>query len=104
MVLQRPIAIAGSRLKAWRLHLSGLRSIWSETQNVESNVSEKREKFLSMSEKRKEKAVKAIAAIGNLSTPAYEWERAEVEQLLADLQAELDNTRGRFERTRRWKA
>jgi len=67
-------------------------------------VSEKREKFLSMSEKRKEKAVKAIAAIGNLSTPAYEWERAEVEQLLADLQAELDNTRGRFERTRRWKA
>ncbi len=67
-------------------------------------MSEKREKFLSMSEKRKEKAMKAIAAIGNLSTPAYEWERTEVEQLLADLQGELDNARARFERTRRWKS
>ncbi|MCL5776923.1 hypothetical protein M1105_07990 [Limibaculum sp. FT325] len=67
-------------------------------------MSEKREKFLSMSGKRKEKAVKAISTIGNLSTPAYEWEKAEVEQLLADLQAELDAVRGRFERTRRWKA
>jgi len=67
-------------------------------------VSEKREKFLSMSEKRTEKAMKAIAAIGNLSTPAYEWERTEVEQLLADLQGELDNARARFERTRRWKS
>ena len=61
---------------------------------------EKRTKFLELSEKRAERAVKAIDLIGNLSV--YEWKQEEVEKLIGRMIGHCYNAKARFERTRRW--
>ena len=63
--------------------------------------SEKRIKFLEMSEKRVERAVKLIDLVGNLS--AYEWQRDEVEKMIGRMIGHCFGAKARFERTRRWK-
>ena len=67
-------------------------------------VSEKREKFLKMSEARLNKAVKAIELFGNLSSPNYEWGAEEIKRMINKMRGTTYAVESRFSRTRRWNA
>lgn len=57
----------------------------------------KRERFLTVAEKRTVKVLKAIRLLGNCgSRPAYEYSEPEVAKIFHAIQRELDRARDRF--------
>ena len=62
----------------------------------------KREKFISLAEKRVSKTLHNLKLIGNLSNKsAYEYSDADITEIFKALQKELDVAKARFKITRR---
>lgn len=65
-------------------------------------MSQKREKFISLAEKRVEKTLHNLKLIGNLSNKsAYEYTEADVTEIFKALQKEMDVAKARFNITGR---
>ncbi len=65
--------------------------------NKVDDLNAKREKFRDLAEKRTNKALDAIARIGNLSNRSlYEWEEAEVRKIVKVLKDAVGDVEARF--------
>lgn len=61
-------------------------------------LNEKRKKFRELAENRTNKAIEAIARIGNLSNrQIYEWDEAEVKKIIKALREAVSSVESRFE-------
>jgi hypothetical protein len=59
---------------------------------------DKRSKFRGLAENRTNKAIEAIARIGNLSNrQIYEWEEAEVKKIISALRQAVSSVESRFD-------
>ena len=59
--------------------------------------SDKRQKFVSLAEKRVDNAIKVISRIGNLANRgAYEFEDGDVKKIVKALEEEVSNVKERF--------
>ncbi len=66
-----------------------------------SRLEEKRQKFRELAESRTNKALDAIARIGNLSNrQIYEFEESEVRRIIRALKEAISGIEGRFENPR----
>ena len=61
----------------------------------------KHDKFKRLATQRVTNAIKKIELIGNLSSSGYEYAAEEVEKIFASLQRTLDNTKGRFSKSKK---
>ncbi|MGB2705938.1 MAG: hypothetical protein WBC74_03690 [Candidatus Omnitrophota bacterium] len=61
----------------------------------------KHDKFKRLATQRVTNAVKKIELIGNLSSSGYEYTPEEVEKIFISLQQTLDNTKGRFSKSKK---
>jgi len=61
----------------------------------------KSEKFKRLATPRVTNAIKKIELIGNLSSSGYEYTPEEVEKIFNALQQTLDNTKGRFSKSKK---
>ena len=65
---------------------------------MNERMSEKRKKFRELAENRTNKAIEAIARIGNLSNrQIYEWDDAEVKKVVKALREAVSSVENRFE-------
>lgn len=63
-------------------------------------ISNKREKFVRLAEKRTSNALKAIRLIGNLSNKAhYDYREGDIKKIASALAKEIDDLKRRFEDT-----
>ena len=60
----------------------------------------KHDKFKRLATQRVTNAIKKIELIGNLSSSGYEYAPEEIEKIFTSLQQTLDNTKGRFSKTK----
>jgi hypothetical protein len=64
---------------------------------MEENVRESpRQKFVRLANKRVVKAIKAIQLLGNLSSPAYQYDENDVIKIFEAIQAEVEQARSKF--------
>jgi hypothetical protein len=67
------------------------------TNKMEENVRESpRQKFVRLANKRVVKAIKAIQLLGNLSSPAYQYDENDVIKIFEAIQAEVEQARSKF--------
>ena len=61
----------------------------------------KHDKFKRLANQRVTNAIKKIELIGNLSSSGYEYTAEEIEKIFSALQQILDNTKGRFSKSKK---
>lgn len=65
---------------------------------MSGKMSDKRAKFRGLAENRTNRAIEAIARIGNLSNKqTYEWDEAEVKKIVAALRQAVSAVESRFD-------
>lgn len=65
---------------------------------MDEKIPEKRRKFRELAENRTNRAIEAIARIGNLSNrQIYEWDDAEVKKIVKALREAVSSVENRFE-------
>ena len=70
-----------------------------DDQTVETPRKSKRERFLSVAEKRTVKVLRALRLLGNCGNrAAYQYTEAEVQKVFSAIQREIDRSRDRFGR------
>ena len=68
------------------------------TAEFDKKISEKRQRFRNLAESRTNKAIEAIARIGNLSNrQIYDYEEAEVRKVVRALREAVSSIEARFE-------
>lgn len=71
-------------------------TIW--VRDMTEKMGEKRKKFRDLAESRTNRAIEAIARIGNLSNrQIYEWDEAEVKKVIKALREAVSSVESRFE-------
>jgi len=69
----------------------------NENANMSTGQGAKHEKFRELAESRTNKALDAVARIGNLSNRSlYEWDEAEVRKIIKALRDAVSEVEGRF--------
>ena len=66
-----------------------------------AEVESKHDKFKRLATQRVKNALKKIELIGNLSSSGYEYGPEEVDKIFAAIQSTLDNTKGRFSKSKK---
>jgi len=64
----------------------------------------KHDKFKRLATQRVTNAIKKIELIGNLSSSGYEYAAEEIEKIFTSLQQTLENTKGRFSKSKKEEA